>query len=367
MQAHTSHKEVRKIQLTGKSTFILSLPKKWIKEMHIGAGDQVTLVHEPDSNSLSMIVGAGRLSSATGFEGATVVISPKEGPETLKRKVVSMYLAGYSIIHLKAKAGRIGPALREAVRELVRKNLIGTEIIADSSDEITLQVLLSLPELSVNAALKRMYLLASAMHRDAMSAIAELSSELASGVIKSDDEVDRFSLYISRNLVLALHNSQVLEEIGLQTSSDCLSYRIAVKSIERIGDHAAGIAEKCLELKEMPPELLSRINKMSDLALSVFRDSVEALLQRDYELADKTVDHSQAIYHLEEEVTAYSDKEKSIPHSDIVRLILEDIRRTAEYASDIAETAINETINEIIGKHKVQDDGFVKKVDYNRD
>jgi hypothetical protein len=31
-----------------------------------------------------------------------------------------------------------------------------------------------------------------------------------------------------------------------------------------------------------------------------------------------------------------------------IKLILEDIRRTAEYASDIAEAAMNQTIGEVI-------------------
>ena len=131
--------------------------------------------------------------------------------------------------------------LRDAVRELVRRNLVGTEMIADGSDNITLQVLLSLPELSVNTAIRRMYLIASSMHKDAMSALAELNYELAKEVIRSDDEVDRFSLYIFRNLVMATQNGRVLREMGLKNPSDCLSYRVAVKSIERIADHAYNI------------------------------------------------------------------------------------------------------------------------------
>jgi hypothetical protein len=38
-------------------------------------------------------------------------------------------------------------------------------------------------------------------------------------------------------------------------------------------------------------------------------------------------------------------------HLDAIKLVLEDIRRTAEYASNIAESAINETIEEVIEKH----------------
>jgi phosphate uptake regulator len=117
--------------------------------------------------------------------------------------------------------------------------------------------------------------------------------------IQSDDEVDRFSLlYISRNLVLALHNVQhQINQIGLKTASDCPSYRITIKSIERIGDHVSDIAEKCLELKErLALKLVSTISKISELSLSVFRDSLESFPQRNYELDAKKVDISHFVY-----------------------------------------------------------------------
>ncbi|MGI0029375.1 MAG: PhoU domain-containing protein, partial [Nitrososphaera sp.] len=222
MRIGTEDREVRKVQFTGRSTYVLSLPKRWVEEMHVKAGDQVTLIRQLD-NSLSIVpVSAG--SSGSPSE-VTAIIMPNEGSSTIKRKVVSMYLAGYNIIHLKLKSGRISPAVRDAIREVVRRNLVGTEMIADASDNITLQVLLSLPELSVNTAIRRMYLIASSMHKDSISSLAELNQELAREVIKSDDEVDRFSLYILRNLVMAIQNGRVLREMGLKNPSDCLSYR----------------------------------------------------------------------------------------------------------------------------------------------
>jgi phosphate uptake regulator len=342
------HKEVRKVQFTGRSTYVLSLPKKWIEEMHLKAGDQVTLVRELD-NSLSIVpIAAGPSES---LSEVTAIIGAGEGSSTLKRKVVSMYLAGYNIIHLKLKSDRINPILRDAVREVVRRNLVGTEMIADASDNITLQVLLSLPELSVNTAIRRMYLIASSMHRDAMSALAELNHELAREVIKSDDEVDRFSLYVLRNLVMATQNGRVLREMGLKNPSDCLSYRVAVKSIERVADHACGIADKAIKLKDkLPKNSLQKIEKMSHLALAVLDNSVEALLRRDYQLADKTVDSVEHIRPLEDDAAAAVEKDR-IHDAANVKLALENIRRTAEYASDIAEAAMNETIDEVVEKH----------------
>ena len=338
------HHEMRKVQFTGRSTYVLSLPKRWIEEMRIRAGDQVTLMREND-NSLS-IIPASVANFADSLAEATAIIAPNEGAGALKRKVVSMYLAGFNIIHLKLRSGRINPALRDAVREVVRRNLVGTEMIADAADNITLQVLLSLPELSVSTAIRRMYLIASSMHGDAMVALTEMNPELAKEVIKSDDEVDRFSLYILRNLVMATQNGRVLREMGLKNPSDCLSYRVAVKSIERVADHACGIAEKALKLKEkLPKDAIQKVERMSHLALSVLGDSVEALLRREYQLADKTVDSVEAIYNHEQEALVSIEK---LHDSASVKLILEDIRRTAEYASDIAEAALNETIDEVI-------------------
>jgi len=316
--------------------------------MHLKAGDQVTLVRELD-NSLSVvpIFTAARES----HNEVTALILPSESGNTLKRKVVSMYLSGYNIIHLKIKSGRMNPALREAVREVVRRNLVGTEMISDASDNITLQVLLSLPELSINTAIRRMYLIASSMHKDALSALAELNCELAREVIRSDDEVDRFSLYVFRNLVMAMQNGRVLREMGLKNPSDGLSYRVAAKSIERIADHAYNIADKAIMLRDkIPKDSLQKIEKMSHLALTVLNDSVESLLRRDYQLADKTVDNAKNIRTLEDEVLKAIEKDKIRDISNI-KLVLEDIRRTAEYASDIAEAAMNQTIDEVIEKH----------------
>jgi len=139
-------------------------------EMHLKAGDPVTIGREPN-NSLSILPHVGKRPDSA--KEVKAIVLQNESGSSLKRKVVSMYLAGYNIMHLRSKTGRINPSQRDAVREVVRRNLVATEIIADASDLITIQVLLSLPELSVNAAVRRMFLISSAMHTDAMTSLAE--------------------------------------------------------------------------------------------------------------------------------------------------------------------------------------------------
>ena len=321
-----------------------------MSEMHLKAGDPVTIVREAN-NYLSIVPSTVRRPSTIDEANSTVLST--ESSNTIKRKVVSMYLAGYNIINLKSKTGRILPSQRDAIRDIVRRNLVGTEIIADTSDIITIQVLLNMPELSINTAVRRMFLIAAAMHRDAMLSLAELNHELAEAVVKSDDEVDRFSLYILRNLVIATQNERILQEIGLRKSSDCLSYRVAVKSIERIADHASGIAYKCISIKDkIDEDITQHINNMSKQSLVLVTDSVEAFLRRDYTLADSIVDKANDMRTIENEVLSFIDDKHELCSSESeslnIKLILEDIRRTAEHASDIAEAAMNQTIRGVI-------------------
>jgi len=58
------------------------------------------------------------------------------------------------MINLRSNTGRINPSQRDAVREVVRRNLVGTEIIAEALEIITIQILLSIPELSINTVIE---------------------------------------------------------------------------------------------------------------------------------------------------------------------------------------------------------------------
>jgi phosphate uptake regulator len=101
MKAELDHRDVRKVQFTGRSTYVLSLPKRWIEEMHLKAGDRVTLIRELD-NSLSILPIFNGVKESPNE--ATALVSPNESGSTLRRKVISMYLAGFNIIHLKLKS-----------------------------------------------------------------------------------------------------------------------------------------------------------------------------------------------------------------------------------------------------------------------
>jgi len=338
--------EVRKIQSTGRSSYILCLPKYWVKEMNLAAGDSVT-ISRMDSSSLLVTPMSARVEKRPE---ALVLVTPDHSPSSLARKIVSIYLIGYSNIQIKSKEGRFTTAQRNAVKNLVRTKLVGTEIVDDSSEKISLQVLLSEADLSVENAVRRMHLIATAMHKDAIAALGEQNAEIAQEVILSDDEVDRFSLYVIRQLKFAVKNQNALETVGLKDRRDCLGYRLIIKSLERIADHASGIAEIVMESKMALPEpVMAKITEYSKYALETLDTSMTALFKRDYALADKVVEVAQQAPKHEKEILELSEKFGAKELSSL-RVVLEDIRRTAEYAGDIAEIVLNLTVGNVVLK-----------------
>jgi len=341
-----SDSETRKIQLTGKSTFIVSLPKKWVQGMKLKPGSQVVLSKQSEA---SLLLTPKELVRPEKTHEASIIVTRTEDPGAIMRKIVALYLIGYNLIRIKTKDERITSLHRSFVKDLTRKKLVGTEIISDSPNEMVLQILLSYPELSVESALRRMCFIAASMHEDAMQALKDLNKELAKDVIALDDEVDRFSLYIIRQLKAAVQSERVLKDIGLSNPRDCLGYRVIAKSVERIADHAVKIAENALALDEKIDEtILRKMSAMSIFARSVFDDSIKSLYKKDYALADDVVAKTKTIASMENEAIKAMSKKVEATEMSTARIIMESIRRTAEYASDIAEIVLNLNVSQII-------------------
>jgi len=341
------NEEQRRLQLTGGSTYILSLPKEWVIRNQLKKGSTIIL-SEADDGTLSIV--PSKLEKQDKKDEAFIRVSANDRPDAVMRKAISAYLAGYNILHVRSQGQQPFVAgLRNYLKSFARNYLVGTEIVIDSPTDLTLQVVLNYAELSVQSALRRMAIIATSMHKEAVGSLVDLDFSAAKAVIETDREVNRFSLYIVRLLKLAVSNARIVKEIGLESPRECLGYRLIAKSVERTADHATKIAENTLSLKApVDPGLLERINRLSSLAISMFESAVEALFRRDYNLAEDVIEQIDQIYKLEKDAVVFSNvvKIEEVPN---VRLLIESIRRTAEYAGDISEIVLNQNVESVLG------------------
>jgi len=329
--------ETRKVQLTGGATYSVSLPKAWAERAGLKPGSVVQLVPQ-DQHSLLLFTPA---SPEASLSETSVTVAPGTPTEDIVRDFITRYLAGFDIIHLDlthAKADQRVP-LKEAIRRL----LIGAEVITETTNTITIQCFLGQAHLPLLSALERMGSLVSSMQKDAMTALSEGNRRLAEEVVQRDTEVDRFYFYIVRQLTAAVGRCDRIRKIGLSSPRACLGYRLAVKSIERAGDHASRVAAIAAAISYPPtPTTLEPLLKMHRLSDGVFRDSLRALRALDVSLAHKTIRRVSQAGRLEEQgIRLLLNGKHPVEAVLNLRLALESLRRIAEYGADIAETSIN--------------------------
>jgi phosphate uptake regulator len=281
------------------------------------------------------------------LDKASFKISPKDNSDTVARKTISAYLAGYNLIYMRAEKHTLSTKQRQNIKVFARRMLVGTEIVTDTPHELTLQVLLSYPEFSIQSALRRMSIIASSMHKDAITALKTRNSTLAKEVSTTDNEVDRFNLFVIRQLKMTNQNPRIAKDFGIATEKEYIDYRLVSKSIERTADHAVKISDNAAILKDdLTDEAKQKIDDMSTIAVTMFENAVESLFRHDYCLAESILEKHKEILVLEKEAIVSSQ----IGLGDVatMRLIIESIRRTAEYACDIAETVLNLTVESIL-------------------
>jgi len=268
--------ETRKVQVTGGSTYTVSIPKTWANDNGVSAGSTVEFYPEGDSLFMTPTGGDERTEGTldiTGLEGSELV-----------RAVMTMYVSGFDVIVLDSS--RITNDQRGAIRDAVQ-SLVGLEVLEETKDEIVIRDLLDSSELSIHNAVTRMRLIAASMLEDALLALRDLDRDLANDVIQRDDDVDRLWMVVSRIFRATLRTPKASEELGIPREG-CFDYHSSARQLERIGDHATKIAHLTLEIdQEIPKEIVTAIEELHAEVETVIDGAMDALFADDSDEATR--------------------------------------------------------------------------------
>ncbi|MFQ5884611.1 MAG: PhoU domain-containing protein [Thermoplasmata archaeon] len=324
--------ETRKVQITGGSTFIISLPKAWAESSNIEKGDSLTLWPRDDGH---LIVEPRMVSRDKRKE----VILSEESPAHILRRLVGLYMAGHRQMKLKTEV-RMSQKTRNAIRELTRR-VVGTEIVEESGDFVLVQDFLDPSDLPLDRTVRRMFVMASSMFKDSIISVGESDPDLAKDVQLRDDEIDRLYWLVAKQFNMVLKDPILASKMGM-TSLECLNYRAVARTIERIADHACKIAAYSAELQkaDVNPATMKLIEDYSLLSADLFEKSVQAFYERDLDLANKTIDMADKESGFRKKLARNIPKEDST-FAVALAFISDSIERVASYSANIAEIAIN--------------------------
>jgi phosphate transport system protein len=125
----------------------------------------------------------------------------------------------------------------------------------------------------------------------AMKALMERDSALATEVIDGDQAINRLEVDIDElcRRILALHQPAA-GDLRLITTAVKI-----VTDLERIGDEAANIAERALELNQSPLLGIADLPRLADLALEQVKSALDAFVTEDVRIAQRVLDADQQL------------------------------------------------------------------------
>ena len=183
---------------------------------------------------------------------------------------------------------------------------------------------------------------AEQMIADSIRSLVDRRPALAEEVIQRDDEMDKLEIEVD-NLcyeILALEQPVARDLRFIATALKI------VKDIERIGDIAVNIAERSIELiQEVELKRLVDLPIMAEAAQRILKESLDAFVNSDAELAEKVIHQDERLDDLYEQIfrellTYMLEDTRSISRALKLIFIAKHLERVGDHSANIAEMVV---------------------------
>jgi phosphate uptake regulator len=358
----------RRVQSTGRGSFIISLPKEWVQDVGLKRGSEIAFNLEPDQ-TLNLVPRKIKEKTDQNEESKLkeyyVAVDPEEDLQSTLRMIQALYVTSADLIRVHFRGKGDVTRCKNEIKNFVRDTFLGSEIIDETPDEVTLQILVKHSEFPIEKAVRRMVIVALAAHRDIFLALKQGNKELYESVINSQRDANRLGLYIVRQLKFGIEHN-MYRELGFRTPKEFLLYRIIVNDIKDIGENALNIMNSLFEfqrlvddqllfIKDIDDEVYSQMLNFNSLSHHLFEDATKAMFKRDYNDAEALIPKRQSYVKLEGDLIRLMSSKKMDPNiSATLRLMLDSSRRVFDYAQDVAELTLNRTVEELCASFAVK-------------
>lgn len=265
--------ETRKIQKVGGSTFTVSLPKEWTTNHDLEAGMEIQVYTHRDGSILL------RCSEAdVGYLSDVTVEFDGDSPETAARAVQTAHMVGFETITLR-RNGAFTDAERDAVQSIVRE-LVGTNIFAESDAEITIRHLLDTSSVSVRQSVAQLQYVVVQLLPDATETFLNPAGKDA-GICDRAAEAYRSVEMVTRHFFRSLISYTELDELGV-SRPELFAYYETATHLKNVIEQAVKIANVRENLSgKVSEESVVDIRSIADDVACTVDNAVTAVLNRD--------------------------------------------------------------------------------------
>jgi len=233
--------ESRKIQFVGNSTFIVSLPKKWVLKSNLKEKSELFL----NELSTGELILSPKISEISSF--SRIELNADELGLKVFQSVFSAFYLGFERIKIFSNK-EMSHAMRAELKETLR-HLSGAEIVSESPKEITLRVFHDKTKIELNQLLSRTGLVLSDLIHNC------LERKKLDEIKRDEDELDRLYHLSAKIITLSQVDFNILNSSGIKKNLLIVPYFLVAKRLENLGDSIENIALNVIEGKVSSAEI----------------------------------------------------------------------------------------------------------------
>jgi len=316
--------DVRKVQKSGSSSFIISLPLHWAKA-HKLEKNRPVFIEENADGSLLVFPAEPRKALPSSF---VLHLTGKERGGVLFRKMVAAYISGYGSIELVPGKGQSEKASKLAA-DFVSAT-VGQEIVEETDAKISIKDILNPAELPMQKAVRRMDSVCGRMNALAVGTLSGSRPSMET-LEAMERDVDRLLWLVARKHHMFLRSPSSAASEGISLPESHLFFMCAL-NIERVADHARAICKEGAKFE--------KLHTLAIFAQSAYKDSTTALFSKDDAQAQQIIENVIGTPHSYESFL----RGGSAPAWQVS--CLASIRRISEYSAGICENLIDYTASQ---------------------
>jgi phosphate uptake regulator len=334
--------DLRRVQKTGGSTLIVSLPKRWAEATGIKSGDTLSII---PGDGDSLIIDPHPVDKRV--KRVKKLTTDGSDPNHFFRRLIAVYICGYDTIEVISKEP-MSTEMRASIRKFTRM-VIGPEITEEDIRSVLMKDLSDSEGFGLRSVVRRIFRITFSMLKDSIDAIRDENADVSRDVVTRDEEVDRFYWLLSKQFTLMLKKPRYLQDEP--NTEESLNFFLIGRILERVADHAKIISDNHVTVLEnsgkngIDTETRKLIVQAGELSQEMLTNSFDAFIKGDTLLANLTIDRTKELNVLYNDGISSISRMKpaiTIPISGI----FESVQRTGMYSTDIAEIAINNQEND---------------------
>lgn len=264
--------EYRRLIAFGKNSYVISLPKTWIKHNQLVKGDFIYI--EEDNNNLTL---SKKEVDASNKEKEKVILVDGKDKAGINREACSAYINNYSKIIFKGK--EIKSKVKD-IQEIIQ-GLIALETMEQTSESILARDFLNMDTVSIKELIHKMDIVTRTMIKETCQIFNE---DNYVNINQRDSDVNRLYFLLYRSVLYNLENPiRAVKNFNL-TSKDMLKMHMVGFYIEVIADEARRVA-RFARLLEISSHKKKEIESLLGRICAYYEETIKSYYNNDLPLA----------------------------------------------------------------------------------